>query len=113
MGEVNPLALNLVRLLIARDSIGIVGDIAEEYQHLLDGYHGIVPAEVVTAVPIDDSDVQRLTENLSAFVGKKVVLKSAVDPDIIGGIVARVGGKLLDGSTRSKLAALKRELVGT
>jgi len=41
-----------------------------------------------------------------------VVLKSEVDPGVIGGIVARVGGKLLDGSTRSKLAALKRELVG-
>jgi F0F1-type ATP synthase delta subunit len=41
-----------------------------------------------------------------------VVVKPRVDPGVIGGIVARVGGKLLDGSTRSKLAALKRELVG-
>jgi F-type H+-transporting ATPase subunit delta len=45
-------------------------------------------------------------------VGKKVVIKPEVDPEIIGGIVARVGGRLLDGSTRSKLAALKREMVG-
>jgi F0F1-type ATP synthase delta subunit len=40
------------------------------------------------------------------------VVESRVDPEILGGIIARVGGKLLDGSTRSKLAALKRELVG-
>jgi F-type H+-transporting ATPase subunit delta len=113
LGEVNPLVLNLVRLLIARASIGIIGDIAEEYQKLLDSYHGIEPAEVITAVPLDDKDIEKLTENLSALVGKKVVLKSEVDSSIIGGIVARVGGKLLDGSTRSKLQALRRELVGT
>ena len=109
---VSPLAVNLVHLLITRASIGIIGDVADEYQRLLNGYHGIEPAEVITAVPLDDKDIQKLTENLSAMVGKKVVLKSKVDSGVIGGIVARVGGKLLDGSTRSKLAALRRELVG-
>ena len=112
LGDVNPLVLNLVRLLITRVGIGMIGDIADEYQRLLDGYHGIEPAEVITAVPLDDKDIQKLTENLSTLVGKKIVLKSEVDPRVIGGIVARVGGKLLDGSTRSKLAALRRELVG-
>ena len=112
LGDVNPLVLNLVRLLITRAGIGMIGDIADEYQRLLDGYHGIEPAEVITAVPLDDKDIQKLTENLSTLVGKKIVLKSEVDPRVIGGIVARVGGKLLDGSTRSKLAALRRELVG-
>ena len=113
VGDVNPAALNLVRLLISKASIGLIGDIAEEYQRLLDSYHGIEPAEVITAIPLDDKDIQKLTESLSALVGKKVVLKSTVDSGVIGGIVARVGGKLLDGSTRSKLAALRRELVGT
>ncbi len=113
LGDINPLVFNLVRLLITRAGIGMIGDIAQEYQRLLDSYHGIEPAEVITAVPLDDKDIQKLTENLSALVGKKVVLKSEVDSSIIGGIVARVGGKLLDGSTRSKLLALRRELVGT
>ena len=111
LGDINPLALNLVRLLITRGNIGLMGSIGEEYQRLLDSYHGIEPAEVITAVPLDDRDIQKVTENLGALVGKKVVLKSRVDSNIIGGIVARVGGKLLDGSTRSKLAALKKELV--
>ena len=100
-------------MLIARNVISMVGDIADEYQRILDRYHGIEPAEVITAVPLDDKDIQKLTENLSTLVGKKIVLKPEVDPDILGGIIARVGGKLLDGSTRSKLAALRRELVGT
>ena len=75
-------------------------------------YRGIETAEVTTAVPLDDKDKKKLAEKLGALVGAKVELKTQVDPEILGGIVARVGGKLLDGSTRSKLAALKKELVG-
>jgi F-type H+-transporting ATPase subunit delta len=110
--DMNPLVMNLVYLLIARSGIGMIGDITAEYQRLLDSYRGIEPAEVITAVPLDEKDKQKLTERLSAVVGKQVVLKAEVDPEILGGIIARVGGKLLDGSTRSKLAALKRELTG-
>ena len=111
--DLNPMVMNLVHLLIARSGISMMGDIAAEYQRLLDSHRGIEPAEVITAVPLDEKDKQKLTERLSAVVGKQVTLKADVDPEILGGIIARVGGKLLDGSTRSKLAALKRELVGS
>jgi F-type H+-transporting ATPase subunit delta len=110
--DLAPLAMNLLHLLIARSGIGMIGDIAAGYERLLDSYRGIEPAEVITAVPLDEKDKQKLAERLAAVVGKEVTLKSEVDPEILGGIIARVGGKLLDGSTRSKLMALKRELVG-
>jgi len=112
LADINPLALNLAYLLVTRGRLSVVGDIAEEYQRRLDNYRGIASAEVTTAVPLDDKDKQRLAEHLGAVVGKKVVLKTEVDAGLIGGIIARVGGKLLDGSIRSKLEALKRELVG-
>ena len=111
LGDLNPLALNLVYLLVARGKLGMIGDIADEYQRLLDSYRGIEPAEVITAVPLDDEDRLRLGERLGAVVGKKVVVKLEVDSSLIGGFIARIGGKLLDGSTRSKLEALKREMV--
>ena len=111
LGDVEPLALNLVHLLMARGKLGMIADIADEYQRLLDGYRGIEPAEVTTAVPLDKADEQRLAEQLSVLTGKKIVIKTKVDPRVIGGITARVGGKLIDGSTRSKLVALKRELA--
>lgn len=113
LGDINPLALNLVLMLITRGGIGMIGEIAGEYQRLLDTYHGVQTADVITAVSLSDKDKEKLAENMGALLGTKVLLKSEVDPEILGGIVARVGGKLLDGSTRSKLAALKRELVGT
>ena len=109
---INPLALNLVLLLVARGRLDIIGDIADEYQRLLDNYRGIEQAEVITAIPLSGEDKLKLAEHLGAIVGKKVVLKSEVDSRLIGGIVARIGGKLLDGSTRSKLVALRRELAG-
>ena len=61
---------------------------------------------------IDDKDKIGLEERLSAMVGGKVVIKTEVDSNLIGGIVARIGGKLLDGSTRGRLEALKREMGG-
>jgi len=111
--DINPLALNLVYLLVTRGRLGMIGDIADGYQQLLDSYRGIERAEVTTAIPLDKEDKLRLGKRLGAVVGKKVVVKPEVDSSLIGGIIARVGGKLLDGSTRNKLAALKRELVGT
>ncbi len=110
---INPLALNLVLLLVTRGKLDIIGDIVDEYQRLLDSYRGIEQAEVITAIPLDDEDKLKLAKHLGAIVDKKVVLKSEVDSSLIGGIVARIGDKLLDGSTRSRLAALKRELAGT
>ena len=112
LGDINPLALNLVYLLITRGKLNMAGDIADEYQRLLDSYRGIEQAEVTTAISLDDEDKQRLAEHLGTIVGKKVVVKPEVDSGLIGGIVARVGDKLLDGSTRSKLAALREELAG-
>jgi len=108
---INPLALNLVYLLAARGRLHSIGDIADDYQRLLDNYRGIETAEVVTAIPLDAEDKQRLAEHLGAIVGKKVALKTEVESRLIGGVIARIGGKLLDGSTRSKLEALRRELV--
>ncbi len=110
--DINPLALNLVCLLVARGRLGLLGEIAEEYQRLLDSYRGIEPAEVITAVPLEDEDKRKLEEHLSDIAGKKVIIYPKVDPALVGGIVARFGGKLLDGSTRSRLEALKKEIGG-
>ena len=111
LAEISPLALNLVRLLVARGRLRIIGGIADEYQRILDSYRGIESAEVTTAILLNDRDKLRVAERLGAIVGKKIVLDAKVDPSLLGGIIARVGGKLLDGSTHSKLATLKNELA--
>jgi F-type H+-transporting ATPase subunit delta len=111
LADVNPLARNLVYLLVSRGRLSMIGEIAQEYHRLYDGYRGIEHAEVVTAVPLDAKEKKKLEEELEKVVGKKVVLEASVDPGLVGGMIARVGGKLLDGSTRSRLLTLKKELA--
>ena len=113
LGDINPMALKLVSLLVAKGKLGMIGDIAEEYQRLVDNYRGIEGtevAEVTTAIPLDDEYQLKVAQRLTSMVGKPVVLKVKVDSGLIGGIIIRVGDKLIDGSIRSKLAALKRDL---
>ena len=108
--QISPAAANLVCLLIEGGRVVILPAISAEYARLLDGYRGIERAEVVTAVPLDDEDRRRIEDRLTDIAGKRMVVSARVDPSVVGGVVARFGGKLLDGSTRGRLEALKKEI---
>jgi F-type H+-transporting ATPase subunit delta len=113
LGDINPLVLKLLSQLMAKGRLSMIKDIADEYQRLLDNYHGIEGAEVAevtTAVSLDDERKLNLAQRITDIFGKPVVLKHTVDSSVIGGIIIRVGDKLIDGSIRSKLKALKKEL---
>lgn len=109
---VTPLAMNLAYLLVTRRRLGIVEDIVGEYQRLVDEHRGIAHAEVATAVPVDEELKDRLVHRLGAMLDREVVLSTRVDPSLIGGLVARVGDKLIDGSTKSRLLSLRESLIG-
>ena len=109
--ELSQLALNFTYLLVAKQRLGILEQIVSEYERMADAHQGLEHARVVTALPIDRQEEVKLTEHLATITGKKIVLTTEVDPAIIGGFVARVGDKLIDGSTKAKLEALKRSLV--
>lgn len=108
--DINLLGINLVNLLIERRMVGLLAAISEEYGRLFDSHRGIERAEVTTAIPLSEDDKTQIRNRLSAITGKQMAITTRVDPEVIGGVVARFGGKLLDGSTRSKLEALKKEI---
>jgi F-type H+-transporting ATPase subunit delta len=110
---VDPLALNLVYLLVIKDRIRTTEQIAEEYERLLDEYHGIRHAQIITAIPIDEPTKARLNQRLEALIGNKVSARLQVDPNILGGFVARIDDSLIDFSVRNKLELLRKELVET
>ena len=115
LGDVNPLAIKLVLMLAAKGKLAAIDDIAEEYQSLVDNYRGIegtAIAEVTTAIPLDNDYQLKIAQRITDIVGKPILLRPKVDPAIIGGIIIRVGDKLIDGSIRSKLAALRKDLGG-
>jgi F-type H+-transporting ATPase subunit delta len=110
--EKNPLVQNLISLLLARDSLGMARDIALAYHERLNAFRGIEQARVTTALPIDEQQAQDLEQRIGVLVGKKVRATFEVDPRVVGGFVARIDGKLLDGSTRTRLAMLKKTMAG-
>ncbi len=108
-----PLALNLARLLLQRGRLGLAPQIAAEYDQMLDAARGIRHAEVTTAVPLTDAERAAVVERLRGLTGaREVRLETRVDPGLIGGMMARIGDRLIDGSTRSRLLQLKRSLAG-
>ena len=110
LAGVDPLVLNLARLLVHRGRTALAPQIAEAYQELADAERGIAHALVTTAVPLSDAETAAVADKLSEISGRQVLVETHVDEGIIGGLVARIGDKLIDGSTRSQLTALKRRL---
>lgn len=111
LAGISPLAMNLVRLLVAKNRLRIVQDVASEYRRLLNAHRGIEVAKVTTAVSIDDHEAEKLSKGLASMVGKRILPDLRVDPDILGGFVARIGDKLIDGSVRTRLRELKRSIA--
>ena len=109
--SVSRLALNLISLLASRNSARLARSITESYQEMLDEYNGIERAEIVSAVTLSDDQQQRIETMLKDIVGKNITATSRVEPHILGGFVARVGDKVIDGSTRTRLDDLRRQLA--
>ena len=109
--SMNPLTRNLLRLANDKGRLDIIGQIANAYGKLADERAGRIAVHVTTAEPISDAIAQEIKDAMAKTTGKDVVLHTDVDPALIGGMVARVGGKLYDSSIRTRLEALKRSLV--
>jgi F-type H+-transporting ATPase subunit delta len=105
-------ARNLARLLVTRGRAKLTGPILDAYRLRLNKVRGIAHALVTTAVALSDQDGAAIEARLSAMTGQAVKMEMAVDPSIIGGVVVRMGDKLIDGSTRARLLDLKRRLAG-
>lgn len=107
--HLSPRVRNFAAILVTGGRTRQIGEIFAEFRRLADDRRGIARAEVVTAVPLDDARRGRVAEGLEAIIGKKVLLTERVDLAIIGGVVALVGDRLIDGSARARL----RDLRGT
>lgn len=108
---VAPAALNLARLLAARNRLRMIPDLVTEYRRLVYAHKGMVEADVITAVPLTEPEKERIGRGVALITGKTVMLDLKVNPDIMGGLVVRVGDKLMDGSVRNRLQELRRSLA--
>jgi F-type H+-transporting ATPase subunit delta len=107
-----PHVRNLLRILAEKNKVALLPQVIEGFRGLLDEERGIAHASVVTAVAMSDAERDAVARRLSEMTGKQIQIHPRVDEQILGGLVARIGDRLIDGSTRTKLIALKRQLAG-
>jgi F-type H+-transporting ATPase subunit delta len=106
-------ARNLGRLLVTRGRAELADQILEVYRDRLDQARGVVHASVTTAVPLSPAELELVNRRLADMTHRQVKIETAVDPTIIGGIVVRIGDRLIDGSARARLVELRRRLAGS
>ncbi len=102
---------NFIGILADRDRLPILEEIIQAYQKLLDERMGILRARVTSAYSLDAEQQRELAARLEQVTGKQIRMEVAVDPSLIGGMVAQVGTTIYDGSVRPQLQAFKSRLV--
>jgi F-type H+-transporting ATPase subunit delta len=103
--------INFLEALIERHRMPAIFRIRTHYEELWDEANKLLPVLVTTAVQLDESTVREIGERIGEQAGKKIELTSAVDPDILGGIVLRVGNFILDASIRNRLNQLRKQVA--
>lgn len=107
-----PLTLQFLGLLAHKRRLFALPDVIEAYDAMLAEHRGEVGAEVVSAVPLTEEQLESVRKQLAAAVGQTVKLSTTVDPSLLGGLVVRVGSRMIDASIRTKLHQLELALKG-
>jgi F-type H+-transporting ATPase subunit delta len=108
-----PLASNFLKLLARNRRLFAVGDMIKIYRALSADFRGEVTAEVASAHPLSDAQLAALTDTLKSSVGKDVQIHAKVDPSLLGGLIVKIGSRMIDSSLRTKLNSLKVAMKGT
>jgi F-type H+-transporting ATPase subunit delta len=107
----SPITVNFLRLLVDKDRIIYLPDVATLFRELVDEAAGRARVKLTTAQDLSQKKLEELTQGLQALVGKQVIMEVATDPSLIGGVVARIGDTVYDGSVKTQLAQLKEILA--
>jgi F-type H+-transporting ATPase subunit delta len=111
--DADPVLVNFLQLLIENHRMPVIFRARRQYDALWDDENRLLPVEVTSAVALDPAVAEELGEKIREQTGHNVELTSHVDPDILGGIVLRVGNSILDASIKNRLQQLRREVAQT
>jgi F-type H+-transporting ATPase subunit delta len=103
--------LNFLALLIENRRMPVIFRIRQEYERLWDEENRTLPVEITSAIALDEATTESLGKTIGERAGRKVTLAARVDPDILGGIIIRVGNSILDASIRNRLEQLRRQVA--
>lgn len=108
---VSKLVARLLTLVVENDDVNEIEQIVEAFEQRVMDFHHVVRAEIASAVPLPPDRVQAIEASLSAVSGSKVLVTPSVDPDLLGGVVAKIGSRVYDGSVARHLARIRARLV--
>jgi F-type H+-transporting ATPase subunit delta len=109
-GQLSAEAENLVRVLADNGRLEVLPEIASQFEVLKNERQGVVEAEIVSALPLENDQLEALVSRLEARTGKRVKPQVSVDRDLIAGVRVLIGDKVIDGSVRAQLQALEAAL---
>jgi F-type H+-transporting ATPase subunit delta len=107
----DPLLVNFLNLLIEKHRMPVIFRIRQEYERLWDEENRLLPVEITSAIELDAATTEKLGRTIGERSGRRVNLAAHVDPEILGGIVVRVGNSILDASIRNRLEQLRRHVA--
>jgi F-type H+-transporting ATPase subunit delta len=103
--------LNFLELLIEKHRMPALFRIRREFEALWEEENRLLPVQVTSAIELDESTVRQIGDAIGEQTGRRIELTSEVDPDILGGIVLRVGNSILDASIRNRLEKLRKQVA--
>jgi len=98
-------------LLAKSGKMNLVNELSAAFRERLLSHQNVVRADVTSAAPLTPEKTKALEESLSKVTGKKVEISASVDPDLLGGVIARIGSTVYDGSVKTQLQRMRQELV--
>lgn len=109
--KLNEPGKNFVKLLAENDRISLLPEIAVLYHHYQAEAESTIDAELISALDVDDQQIEAIKTSLTKRLGKKVSITTSIDPSLIGGAVIRAGDMVIDGSVRGRLEKLSNTLT--
>ena len=106
-----PIFMNFLELLIEKHRTPAIFRIRTEFEALWEEENKLLPVTITSAVELDEETVQNIGDRISEQTGRKVDLSATVEPDILGGIIVRVGNQVLDASVRNRLEQLRKQVA--
>lgn len=108
---ISPTVRNFVNVILDHKRMAQLSEMRVAFDALVDEHLGVVRAEVTSAAPLDDAHRQTIENELTRMSGKRVRMQTSVDPELLGGVIARIGSTVYDGSLRGQLEGLRRKLT--
>lgn len=109
--DAEPILFNFLELLIEKHRLPVIFRIRAVYDELWEDHNRLLPVEITSAVQLDETIVGQIGDRISQQTERKVELTARVEPDILGGIMVRVGNTVLDGSIRNRLEQLRKQVA--